>query len=510
MKLAIQFEMKLSFNLSSISLLLTFVFILLLNHCILENPKTNLIQLILGLNSIESSETNADADPEIIDSRDVIRVGGSIFGLSGGTIRLSLNDGLSLVDIAEDGNFIFPDLLEKQSNYSVEILQKPTAMHCAGSSTFGSVFEDDILNVDFYCQVSDSYQALQNGIIRVGSAPINPIIENPNSLPALSAYYSGSIENAGSDPGLGNLAKYNSPKGMETDGYYLYIFDETPGIIRKLDPSFRKVINLEIPVTKIEAMAIDGVYTYILSAQSGIRKLNRYHLGTGNFSTIAGGILADDMDGIGTDAGFSQVYGMAVSGSNIYTIGNNTLRKIDLNSKKVTTIAGSPGNAGNMNGSGQNVQFSGNRGIIMTNSKTILISSINYHNIRKVDLSTNPVSVSTFVGSPSGEMGYSNAINGIDSLLKSPTSMTADEDTIYVIDSGNFKIRKISLIQPYEVSDYFGCMKNPVPIISSGIATNELFCSLGDGSLHNPNDIIFADNKVFVSEQSKHIIRKID
>ena len=79
-------------------------------------------------------------------------------------------------------------------------------------------------------------------------------------------------------------------------------------------------------------------------------------------------------DGMGTNAGFNQPYGIAADANgNLFVgdFGNNTMRKIN-SAGLVTTLAGLPGVAGTNDGSGTNALFDGPAGVAVDGATNLI------------------------------------------------------------------------------------------------------------------------------------------
>jgi hypothetical protein len=150
----------------------------------------------------------------------------------------------------------------------------------------------------------------------------------------------------GHNDGIGTEAAFSSPMGIATDGASLYISDGNNCVVRKL----------------------------VLS--------------TGEVSTIAGraGALGSD-DGFGVAALFKGPTGMALIADNLYVADslNRTIRKIDLPSGHVTTIAGRAGAVGHQDGPGDRARFEGLGGIAAIETDLYIADSLG-HTIRRISL----------------------------------------------------------------------------------------------------------------------------
>jgi sugar lactone lactonase YvrE len=147
-------------------------------------------------------------------------------------------------------------------------------------------------------------------------------------------------------------------------------------------------------------------------------------------------------DGNGSIAKFSfsaiSPTGMATDLSgNVYISDGNVIRKITP-SGVVSTLAGNV-NAGYADGNGTAASFNNPKGIAIDANGNLFIADLNNNRIRMV--TPNGV-VTTFAGS--GASGSNNA-TGISATFNAPYGIAVDNaDNLYVTDSGNNLIRKIT------------------------------------------------------------------
>ncbi|MCP5502449.1 MAG: hypothetical protein H7A25_21305 [Leptospiraceae bacterium] len=160
----------------------------------------------------------------------------------------------------------------------------------------------------------------------------------------------------------------------------------------------------------------------------------------GDVTTLAGSGTAGSADGTGTAASFDFPMGIAVDTSgNIYVadFNNNKIRKIS-SSGEVTTLAGS-GTAGSADGNGTAASFNTPQGVTVDASGNIYVADSGNYKIRKV---TSSGVVTTLAGS--GSSGSADG-NGTAASFNTPQGVTVDASgNIYVADSGNYKIRKVT------------------------------------------------------------------
>lgn len=214
-----------------------------------------------------------------------------------------------------------------------------------------------------------------------------------------------------------------------------------------------------------------------------IRKMERFiNVGTQQVvSTFAGvkQLNGAYLDGTNASAKFNQPVGVAVaSNGDVYVAdrANHCIRKIS--NGNVSTIAGSPGNAGHTNGTGTAAKFSAPYNVYL-DGNTLLVADYGNAAIRKIDLSNNSVTdlitsglfgpkdlckignalyiaeelcvkryenstLSLFVGSNS-QQGYVDG-DGTTARFENITGIVyhSKQNLIYVVDMGNNVVRSIS------------------------------------------------------------------
>lgn len=145
-------------------------------------------------------------------------------------------------------------------------------------------------------------------------------------------------------------------------------------------------------------------------------------------------------DGTGSGAGFEYPYGVAVhSSGNIYVAdGSHTVRRVTP-AGVVTTIAGSPGESGYIDDTGSSARFAYVYGIAIDGSGNLYVGDSDNNRIRKI--SSSGV-VTTLAGS--GSAGSTDG-TGAAASFDSPRGVTVDgSGNVYVADNGNCRIRKIT------------------------------------------------------------------
>jgi NHL repeat len=160
--------------------------------------------------------------------------------------------------------------------------------------------------------------------------------------------------------GLGSAARFSRPWGITIDNakpQNLYVTDSNNNLIRKLTPTTQ-----------------NGMTTWSVSTIAGNSNL----------------LMPGNMDGTGQVAQFNYPLGIASDGSNLYVAdnGNNTIRKISLQTGIVSTIAGGgPNNFGFVDGIGRSALFYQLAGLTFSAGKLFIVDQDGL-NIRIMDLSS--------------------------------------------------------------------------------------------------------------------------
>jgi serine/threonine-protein kinase len=164
-------------------------------------------------------------------------------------------------------------------------------------------------------------------------------------------------------------------------------------------------------------------------------------------TTLAGSGAPGSVDGTGTEASFASPQGLAVDWSgNVYVADseNYKIRKITP-AGVVTTLAGS-GSYGSVDGTGNAASFSAPAGVAVDSSGNVYVADTGNNKIRKI---TSSGVVSTLAGGAGGSWwhNWSGSADGTGNTAGFfyPKGIAVDSSgNVYVADSVNYKIRKIT------------------------------------------------------------------
>ncbi|MEO5802152.1 MAG: NHL repeat-containing protein [Verrucomicrobiota bacterium] len=215
--------------------------------------------------------------------------------------------------------------------------------------------------------------------------------------------FAGSAGNFGSADGVGTNAQFYGPQGIAVDSAdIIYIADTANATIRKISPA--------------------GVVSTLAGS-------------AGNFNSF---------DGMGTNAQFYQPQSLAVDNAgNVYVADtwNHTIRKITP-SGLVSTLAGLAGNFGSVDGTNSKARFNWPSGIALDGANNLFVTDFLNHTIRKI---TPSGMVSTIAGL-AGVWGNADGTNSAARFFQPQGILSDNAGNMFVADSGNQIIRKISVI----------------------------------------------------------------
>jgi sugar lactone lactonase YvrE len=244
---------------------------------------------------------------------------------------------------------------------------------------------------------------------------------------------------SGNANGPGATASFSSPKGIAIDsGGNVYVADMFNNAIRKVTPA-GVVSTFAIGVSFPQYVAVDGSDNIYVPDRNTIVAITQGGVAT----TLAGTLnVSGYVDGTGAAARFFGPSGIAVDGSgNVYVADsvNYRIRKVTP-AGVVTTLAGS-GTLGSADGTGTAAQFAYPLGIAIDPAGTVYVSEGTNHTIRRISM---PAAVVTLLAGAPAKSGSSDGAGSAARFVQ-PGGITADSaGNLFVADSNNNTIRSIT------------------------------------------------------------------
>ncbi|HKB92005.1 MAG TPA: putative Ig domain-containing protein, partial [Opitutaceae bacterium] len=243
---------------------------------------------------------------------------------------------------------------------------------------------------------------------------------------------------AGFVEGPGIVAQFNTPVSVTVDSAgNIYVADANNSRIRKITAA-GLVSTVPVSVFLPSGVAADSAGNVYVADYGNyvVRKITP----GGTVTTLAGSGSPGFTDGAGSAAQFSSAWAVAVdSGGNVYVAdqSNNAIRKVTP-SGVVTTLAGSR-TAGFADSTGAVAKFSSPQGVAVDSDGNVYVADSGNNRIRKISPAG---AVSTLAGS--GVAGFADG-TGNAAQFRTPEGVAVDSSgNIYVADAGNNRVRKIS------------------------------------------------------------------
>ena len=322
------------------------------------------------------------------------------------------------------------------------------------------------------------------------------------------------------DGAAATAAQLNSPRGIAVDSSgNIYVGDNSNHRIRKIDAATGNISTVagtstggfsgdgaaatSAQLNDPEGVALDSSGN-IYIADAGNERIRKVTVADGNISTVAGtGARGTSGDGgAATAAPLNSPYDVAVDSSgNIYIVDYSIhrIRKVTVSTGIISTVAGS--------GSTTTGAFAGDGGaataarlnfpyrVALDSSGNIYIADSGNDRIRKVTVATGNISTVAGGGSSLGDGGSATSAQ-----LDFPAGVAVDSSgNIYIGDFNDHRIRKVTVASG-----------NISTVAGTGTAgfSGDLSAS---APIASPNHIALdAAGNLYVAEQGNHRIRKIE
>lgn len=337
-------------------------------------------------------------------------------------------------------------------------------------------------------------------------------------VPTLARLAGGPTSERGAVDGDGDEARFSFPTdvSLSGDGSFALIADAQNSTIRRINIATREVITVaglagqrgtadgtgataRFAYPSGVATSADG--TFALVADTDNHTIRRLDLATGLVTTLAGNAsTAGTTDGVGNAARFNAPADLAISAAGTFALvadtDNHSIRRIDLASGAVTTLAGNNGVPGIVDDVAQAAHFRFPRGVaISADGGRAAVADSDNHTIRLIDLASG--AVSTLAGS-AGIIGAQDG-TATSARFAFPRGVSfAQPDVLLVADFSNSTIRRIDLASGTVTT-----------LLGSAGETGNADRPGNAARLHFPAAISSADSTTLVADTYNHTIRLI-
>jgi sugar lactone lactonase YvrE len=304
----------------------------------------------------------------------------------------------------------------------------------------------------------------------------------------------------------GTNARFNAPWGIAVDLLgNVWVGDSANHRVRQID----RYLTVSSRGTGSTTFSSDNLNTpqQITVSRSGnvfVADVNNHRIrsftpGVGGFGVIAGNGTVSSVDGFRTTATFNRPEGVAIASDGTMYVaeyGTHRIRRITPGGY-VSTFAGTT--QGFLDGVGTNARFNFPRGIAVGPDDTIYVADESNHRIRKI---TPSGVVTTLAGTTSG---FQNGV-GTNARFNFPVGIAVDPlGNLYIGDRSNNRIRKIggtaAQLPPNQA----------IVTTIAGSTTEGFQNGVGSSALfYYPRGIALGpDGNLYVADASNNAIRRV-
>jgi DNA-binding beta-propeller fold protein YncE len=261
----------------------------------------------------------------------------------------------------------------------------------------------------------------------------------------------------GEDDGDLAHARLSRPVSLLYHEGSLYVGEAFTGRIRRIDGSKGAVSTVVKPAPGRTALDGKRMTDVLCSASAMVIVGNTLYatdpwcdcvravdLSTGTVTTFAGSPgKSGSVDGARAVARFTAPEGLAMDGKSLYVSdsSDSTVRKIDIATGAVTTIAGSPGKRAWVDGKGTVARFEAPWSLLL-DGRTLYVGQSG--GVRAIDLTT--MAVTTLAGSPTAIFAADGP--GREAHFINCTVIVRIENAFYVMDTALGTLRRIARDPP--------------------------------------------------------------
>ena len=297
-----------------------------------------------------------------------------------------------------------------------------------------------------------------------GSQHINTILQLILSGNTTTLAGDGTQAFQDSTDGTGATAQFNFPRGLTTDGTFLYLSESTGDRVRKINPSTGETVNLAgngvstfqdstdgtgATASFIEARQITYFDNFLYLADNGSHRIRKINIATGETTTLAGDgtqAFQDSTDGTGATAQFDRPTGITHDGDDFLYVadqGNYRIRKIDINTGETTTLAGNGISADqeSTDGTGATAGFADPLQVLAVQNSLYVGNSTR---ILKVNIKTG--NTTFFAGDGTQAFQDSTDGTGATAQFNIILGLCSDSYSLFVGEAGNHRVRQVDIV----------------------------------------------------------------
>ncbi len=293
----------------------------------------------------------------------------------------------------------------------------------------------------------------------------------------------------------------------KTDRLFIADSNHNRIVVTKLDGTFVEAIGTgargssdgafeSATLYRPQGMALDGDSLYVADTENHL--IRRVDLKTRKVETVAGtGKQMEDYNqqGAARSISLNSPWDLQLAGRNLYIAmaGPHQIWKLDLEKQEISTFAGS-GREARLDGEVSKAGFAQPSGLA-TDGKTLFVADSESNIIRAIDLTSSTPQVRTLAGGDLFEFGDRDG-TGDDVRLQHPLGLVLLDGKVLIADTYNHKIKQLDP-QRGVVKTLFGTGK---PGQKDGASV----------SFYEPGGVSIANDKLYVADTNNHAVRVVD
>lgn len=350
---------------------------------------------------------------------------------------------------------------------------------------------------------------------------------NPTcNLKGETSLFAGSPGQGGTADGAGTAARFSGAAVLTANATHVFVAEEANRRIRRVDASTALVetiagngnqgyidnpTGLNAAFGSLEAVATDGTTIWVADGANHVIRAVSTAAPYG-VSTAVGSGVQGYMDGNGAAVQFQGIRGLTYYKGFVYLLDPTaaTLRRWDPATGDVVTLAGSPGQMGQVDGFGMNARFISPRYMVSDGSGMLYIADTNGNQIRAYNTVTTEVT--TFAGG--GACGYVDG-TGQSALVHRPRGMASDGTSIYWVEFNAHTVRQ-GVTATKSVTTLVGSIAGSPCLADCSCGMNPPQGGYAEGigsqaQLKGPFHVVFhyPSNSLFVMDGGNYVLRQI-
>lgn len=456
------------------------------------------------------------SDYSVITIAGTVGIAGSGDNVNGLSARFNSPVGIA---VTQDGSALYVGDSGSRKIRKVILSGNYPVSTLAGSGTYGYV---NATGTSAQFRGTNALLLANNdGTLYISDSPNHAIRALDIGTLAVTTVAGPTTNESGYVDGSSSAARFNNPRGLSLIGGKLYVADNTNQLVRTINLTSGNVTTLAGggPITSLtegfgQNVRVGNAVVLIahgtdLFVASNYPTLSRIDTTTGYFATLTnrspnGMMIGRAVNGlsngnINNESSTHHAFSGVVVGNKIFFLDTRgTVKQCDTNGNNVQVVAGASFDSRPVDGVGTAARLGRSASQTATDGSYLYFAEYLNGTIRRMRLSD--FSVTTIAGSP-GALGSTDGVGSAASFNR-PDGLAVEEENLYVSDSFNHTIRKISL-----ASGTFG----KVTTLAGQVGVAGSLDGVGTAaSFNTPKALAVVNGALYVADSKNFVVRKID